>query len=514
MSKRFTSHNGHDNGERGFTLVEILTAMVILLIIVTACFPLFSMATKTTYENKARIIAAELAKQEIEKTLSLVTPANYYSNSGPLETAVIITENENGYIITRNVEWIDDPEDGVYPDDLEPFDFKRLIVEVSYPSLFSGPVTRQMDFDTYVAREGSASPVTGLIVQVNNLLNSDPVTEPVSGAYISFINLDTGEEDHAVADANGAAFFDVLVPENDADGIYTLEVTAESSGLIMDPSAVNVIEVQRDMSNNMEIAMAKPAQITVKCKSPQGLSRIELTGTDYNEEFIITESDLNSNYVSKSFNNLWPFSAYQVNATLAVHKAEFAESFPPENFEESPPDGDTINIWKYQNAAAPFDWSAKPDDYTPDVVTFANNHYLKYLLDLSAYHPADSAVTVSSSFLSPFNETVPVLYIADQGSEADSFVVLKVNKTSSSHAVENAAVWQDVINIGDLDNLEELAISLPNSNVVLSDAFALLFRTSPDIAEMTLNSFYIMSEYQGNITLDSPGEDFTLNLTE
>lgn len=505
------AHSFSVKNESGFTLVEIIVAMVILFLIVTACFPLFTLATKTTHENKARIIAGELAKQEIEKTLSLVTPANYYSNSGPLKTAVITTENENGYIITRNVEWIDDPEDGVYPGDLEPFDFKRLIVEVSYPSLFSGSVTHQMDFDTYVAREGSASPVTGLIVQVKNLLNSDPPTEPVSGAYISLINLDTGEVDHAVADVNGAAFFDILVPESDADGKYTLEVTAESSGLMMDPSAVNVIEVQRDMSNNMEIAMAEPAQITVQCKSPQGVSQIELTGAGKSESILINDSDLNNNIVSKSFKNLWPFDAYEINATLAVHKVEFG-SLRPENFSEYPLDGTKINLWDYQNTTAPFCWSAIPAGYNSGTV-FADSHNLKYLLDLSAYHPSDSAVTVESSYLTPFDESVPVLSLANQG-EAGTFTVLKVNTSPASHAVENSAVWQDVLNINSLNGMEDSYITLPANDAALSNAFALLFRTSPNISEMTLNSFYIMSEYQGNITLDSPGEDFTLNLTE
>ena len=38
--------------ENGFTLVEILVALVILLLVVTSCLPLFTMAARVTYENK------------------------------------------------------------------------------------------------------------------------------------------------------------------------------------------------------------------------------------------------------------------------------------------------------------------------------------------------------------------------------------------------------------------------------------------------------------------------------
>lgn len=68
--------------EKGFTLVEILVSLVILLLIITACVPLFTLAIQTTHSNKAKTIAAELAKQELEETLAQVTPNNY-NNEDP-----------------------------------------------------------------------------------------------------------------------------------------------------------------------------------------------------------------------------------------------------------------------------------------------------------------------------------------------------------------------------------------------------------------------------------------------
>ena len=75
------------NTETGFTLVEILAALVILLLIATACFPLFTLASKTTHENKARMIAAELAKRQLERTLAQVTTNNYGNEGTDPDTA-------------------------------------------------------------------------------------------------------------------------------------------------------------------------------------------------------------------------------------------------------------------------------------------------------------------------------------------------------------------------------------------------------------------------------------------
>ena len=223
MGKRYNQFRFHS--ESGFTLVEIMAAMVILLLIVTACFPLFTMATKTTHENRARLTANELAKRELERVLAQVTPSNYVSEDddpdiAPLKTGISTTyyfDNDGNPIDTRDpnsrfarfearkiVEWIDDPDDDVHPADKFPFDYKVLIIEVSSPSLFTGKMTKQADFKTFVAREGTASPITGVIVKVFRGWTDDAGKRiPLEGVQVSLTGV--GPTHNAMTNLDGQA---------------------------------------------------------------------------------------------------------------------------------------------------------------------------------------------------------------------------------------------------------------------------------------------------------------------
>ncbi len=509
-------HSYRCQGEKGFTLVEILVAMVILLLIVTACFPLFTMATKTTYENRVRMIAGELAKQEIERTLAEVTASNYISEDAdaPLRTTGSDLFNDisghPGYKMKKTVEWVDDPDDGIYPTDKIPFDYKQLIVEVSYPSMFEGSITNKADFKTFVAREGTASPTVGLVVKVNNLIDTTPSTEAVSGAHVNITNLATGDEDSANTNENGFAFFKVEIPDDISE--YTFEVSVESSGLIMDPNPAHLNRqiVPRDESSEITIDMAEPASITVKCKTPVAPGRLELIGGNSDSSFDITESDLAGSSITKSFKNLWPFTAYELNAHIPVHRVDFTSASVLSNFEESPADDDNINIWNFVNSADWVGWVAKPDS---TVSNYYENNLLKYLVDLSDYSPGDTSVQIQKAIMTPISESMPI-FALDAGSEADSFIILQMNRSSDSHDLDNPVDWITVTNLGDLSESTDLTIALPKPEVVLSDSFALRLASTPNITNFAIRDFYIVCDFAENVTFNSPGEDYTVNLTQ
>ncbi|MCK9314450.1 MAG: prepilin-type N-terminal cleavage/methylation domain-containing protein, partial [Methanocorpusculum sp.] len=246
------------NCENGFTLVEILVALVILLLIVTACFPLFTLATKTTHENRARMTANELAKRELERTLAQVTPSNYVSedddpNIAPLKTGISATYyfDDNGKrIATRDpnsrfarfearkiVEWVDDPADGVHPTDKNPFDYKVLIIEVSCPSQFTGNVVKQADFKTFVAREGTASPIVGVIVEVVRGWTDDAGHRiPVEDVTVTLDG--SGPSHMAMTNSYGQALIPITFPDDST--VYTYEIKTERLGMIPRPDQTAV----------------------------------------------------------------------------------------------------------------------------------------------------------------------------------------------------------------------------------------------------------------------------------
>ena len=80
---------------------------------------------------------------------------------------------------------VDDSDDGLYPADKFPFDYKQLIIEVSYPSLFGGSVTHKTDFKHSSPARRTASPITGLVVEVIELLDSIPSQDEVMAATVT-----------------------------------------------------------------------------------------------------------------------------------------------------------------------------------------------------------------------------------------------------------------------------------------------------------------------------------------
>ena len=510
MGKRYNLLHFH--GDDGFTLVEILVALVILLLIATACFPLFTMATKTTHENRMRMTAGELAKQEIERILAEVTATNYISEDpgAPLPTIgtndFIDIAGHTGYKMKKTVEWVDDSDDGLYPADKFPFDYKQLIIEVSYPSLFGGSVTHKTDFKTFVAREGTASPITGLVVEVIELLDSIPSQDEVMAATVTITNSANGDRDFATTNNKGLAFFKVDFPEGVSEYIY--DVSVEASGLMMDPSPAdsNQVTVKPDISSEITISMAKPGRISVNFMSPVGPGNLNVTGSSYDEIITVAAEDPAAK-ITRSFENLWPFYSYQLHAELPVFKTNFAEE---RGFEESPEDGHDINIWNY--SADESAWIAKPGDYEPDV-SFAANHRLKYLMDLSLYSPGDASVQVNEAFINPIS-----VFTLDAGSEDTAFEAIQMNKESVAHDADTDDHWISIINLHDLNtkitNNEPITLPVPQLAVVTSNNFALRVRSTPLINEFMIRDFHITCRYQANVTFSSPGENYVVNLTQ
>src|SRR4051794_19104478 len=203
--------------ERGFTLIEVLVAVLLLTVGVLGTFQLFDGANAATGRTQAREAATNLAREIVEAGRSLPYPKLIDSSvDGDLRTIPGLEDSGRGggwsirrrgidYEITTSVCLVDDAKDGLGPhdarsfcgaaggtSDLNPDDYRRLTVDVSW----NGPkASGRVQETAVIVNPGSAAgpPITAL-----NMTNpsSSPITNQVSTAQFG---LTTGDPAATVA---------------------------------------------------------------------------------------------------------------------------------------------------------------------------------------------------------------------------------------------------------------------------------------------------------------------------
>lgn len=129
--------------ENGFTFIETLIGIALLVMVMLGLYGAFQLGLKVVVQSKARITATALANQKIEIARNL--PYNQVGTVGGIPAGTIpetetITRNNIDYTIKTTIGYVDDPFDGLAPDDSLPNDYKRVRVKVSWPGFLSGEV--------------------------------------------------------------------------------------------------------------------------------------------------------------------------------------------------------------------------------------------------------------------------------------------------------------------------------------------------------------------------------------
>lgn len=412
----------------GFTLVEILVALVILLLVITATFPLFTLATNMTHENKARLTANELAKRELERVLSQVTASNYHNENdsdpggAPLKTGTTGPYKASlpdgtpdpafaSYDIYKHVIWVDDPDDGLAgKGDFYPFDYKELVIEVKSPSLFTGKMVQRANFKTFVAREGLASPITGIIVNVVRGFPSDDGKRiPIEGAYIT-INPSEGSggsSQSVITNLRGQAMFPISFPEKSTD-VYAYEIEASYSTMITPPDKQYTAEARPYTTNVVEIEMEYPSALTLQFAPCKEDAELELSAGE-----LKYRKTLAANSSSLSFDKLWPLYTYTVNvSSMLLYNHHFIGE---DTVDLSP---EPHNLWKFDEYNDY--WSAGEENVVlgEEEAIQGGEHRLSFSqeIDIKKYKPAGNR---------PEDKFTPELFGVFAGN--DSFCISGIN---------------------------------------------------------------------------------------
>lgn len=169
---------------KGFTFVQTLVGMVILMVMILGLYGMFQLGIKITAQNKARITATALANQRIEtfRNLSYDQVGTIGGiPSGDVPETEIFTRNNIDFTVKTTINYIDDSFDGVAPEDDLPNDYKRVKVKVTWSGVIGGEIILITDIAPkgLEANEGGGN----LLISVFNASG-----EPVGQADIHLVN--------------------------------------------------------------------------------------------------------------------------------------------------------------------------------------------------------------------------------------------------------------------------------------------------------------------------------------
>jgi len=303
----------------GFTLVEILVAMAILLIVVVAFVPLFVYIAEATQANKARFVAAKVAGSEIERIRAL--PYNQVGNVGGNPPGVVVRASTvplNGvtYTVTTDIWWWDDPSDGLGGPgpgaDPIPYDYKRVRVAVTAPGLFSGAVTMFLNLETLAALEGEeeAFPGGNIRAWVQRGWKTGAEEVPVEDVRVDLTSGPNAPQT-LWTDEFGRSLFAIL-----AEGAYTVTADASHLGMMVRPDQAPLhAAVTQGVTSELTFEVEYPCRLSLNLRDrytgePVSGSGTVILVTPYSGEVAYAFTAGADGVIGNIFGHLWPVGGH------------------------------------------------------------------------------------------------------------------------------------------------------------------------------------------------------------
>lgn len=170
------------NVSKGFSLIELLTTIGILMIVMLGIYGMFSMAQKTLGLSKAKIIATQLANQQMEIIRNLPYAQIGTTEGWPhgeISSSQKITKNGIEFTIQTTPAYIDNSFDGLAPDDTTPSDYKKIEVEISWNKFPGKPISL---ISTFSPKGVESAPNSGtLFIKV---FDANGIDVPQASVYV------------------------------------------------------------------------------------------------------------------------------------------------------------------------------------------------------------------------------------------------------------------------------------------------------------------------------------------
>jgi type II secretory pathway pseudopilin PulG len=270
-----------NGSQSGFSLVEVIVSMLLLLFVILSFVPLYSFVHKNLLSNRVKMMAYNLAKDRIEQIRSMrynevgTYPVDADGNplldehgvpyrgdpDGDIPHVFFKTDNGIQFRIETSITWVDDYMNGVGQDPESPdfnpktfdplgADYKKVVVTVSSPSLPQG-VTQTIDLRTISSLEGEEQAFQGGNILVKTVHGWNTTGGPALPAPSIDIYLEDGPSAPmwSPTDAKfGKALFVAL-----DEGDYNVRADGGAAGMmirpVQDSSSVSVSVIQKATKN-------------------------------------------------------------------------------------------------------------------------------------------------------------------------------------------------------------------------------------------------------------------------
>jgi type II secretory pathway pseudopilin PulG len=253
--------------EAGFTLMEVVIAISLIVLAFTAIMPLYFSITKYVVSNRERAESNTVAARDMERIRSVAYEKVGLVSGNP--SGIFVAEKDetraDGKIfhISTRISWVDDPMDGTAAAGTDPMPNDYKIAKVTVTN--QGSTTVLAEITSNIARASEEPPVSGGNIIVKVFL-ADGVT-PLSDVQV---NITTGpsspEQGWTLSD--GTALFAELTPSVTA-GDYTIAISKD--GYIVRPDQyLLTTTVIFGQTRTVSFIMDQPGHLTVRLQNPDG----------------------------------------------------------------------------------------------------------------------------------------------------------------------------------------------------------------------------------------------------
>ncbi len=233
---------------QGFTIIEALVTLFIFSLITMTFYSVFSLGSSYIIESKNRLGAVALANEKMEIIRNLK-----YDDigiiagipSGSIAAEEYVTESKHTYHVKTFIQFIDDPFDGISPTDLNPSDYKRVKVTISWKGV------KGVDSSFFlVARfvpPGIEQNSTGGILSVN-IIGSNGIGVPQASVHITNTAVSPNINITAMTDNTGNLMlpgapqstqgYNITITKNGYEAVDTIDPNSVTYSVTDTPASV------------------------------------------------------------------------------------------------------------------------------------------------------------------------------------------------------------------------------------------------------------------------------------